>query len=107
MLILLQIVVSQKKAQSDVLQTRRKLQHATSGVSIAFIYSFFMTRELATYTLLGSSVFVFSMHRLRLWSPALNKALIKQFLPILRPHEHHSLPGAFYVLVGTKLEPVP
>jgi len=86
--------------KDDPFYVRRKIQHSTSCFLI-ILFRHILSFQSACFLLFCGCVFIFSIHSLRLLFPAFNRYLIQTYGPILRKHEHHSLPGAFYVLLGT------
>ena len=98
---LISIEFTSRSAGAANLQIRRKVQHSMSGLIICAIYEYFVTQWIAAVgTLVAASLGFFVFHLVRLRSPRANELFLKAFRPIMRPHEAHSLPGAFYFLLG-------
>lgn len=82
---------------------RRKLQHALSGVGIAYFYHYQLTSMATAATLLLSGTAMYIMHRIRLVNPTVNQWLVTALGPILRAREYTELPGGAYMLFGCGL----
>jgi len=85
------------------LELPRKLQHLSSILAIVGMFYLFSTRLQRAMALGGGLLVVVFVHRLRLYFPKFNEYLIARFSSILRRQEHNSLPGAFFVLLGSFL----
>jgi diacylglycerol kinase (CTP) len=82
----------------------RKLQHVLSGVSILFLLQHHIPDSShAVFLLLFSSAFIPLFYRLRTLSASFDSLFLSVFRPIMRKTETHSLPGAFFFLVGCAL----
>ena len=80
---------------------RRKLQHATSGLLILFLYlRSGLSSSQASFCLLSSAAGLFAIHLLRSRVPAVQRVYLTLFRPLMRPHELHGPPGALFFLLG-------
>lgn len=88
---------------SKRMHIRRKLQHVSSGLLILFLYARVVSRDHAASLLLAAAACLYAVHRLRLSYEPMQRALIRTFGTLIRPHELHHPPGAFWLLLGCGL----
>ncbi|CAM9269810.1 unnamed protein product [Discosporangium mesarthrocarpum] len=83
------------------LHWRRRLQHAACGLAVTASYQWLVTESnnVVTVIVISCSGLVV-LHGLRSHHKAVNDAYIRLMAPLLRPHEVHGLPGAFWFLLG-------
>lgn len=89
------------KHRSDV-HLARKLWHF-SGVMLIFMIYQRVTPIVAQQLITFVAAIGIILDILRLQIPALNRALIKAFMPFMREHEHHRFAGTTYLLLGASI----
>jgi len=87
---------------NEKLQIRRKFQHISTGLLLVSLDPVF-TRIEASLLLWFGVLVIYAFHKYRLAHPTVNIHFQRICGPYLRPHELHSLPGAFYFFLGCAL----
>jgi diacylglycerol kinase (CTP) len=87
------------KQKSDI-HIVRKLWHCLGICLMAAAYNYF-GHKVSWGLLLGFSVVFIPLDLLRNKYPALNKATVKVFGPVMRQHEWNSLSGMTYLFMGS------
>jgi dolichol kinase len=86
--------------ETDKLQLRRKLQHASSGLLIAYLGQFVLPQPIAV-TCLAFSLSLYSLLLYLRCIPSVNAFFLQSFGPLLREHERQGAwPGAFWLLLA-------
>jgi len=87
-------------ANRSSLHIRRRLQHASTG-GVFWALSYIIPPVPGAFMLLLGAATLGVFHIVRLRSNAAQDFYLRLFGSLLRPHEMHGLPGAFYFLLGT------
>lgn len=84
--------------------SRRRIQHALTGL-IFYILSFILPFSIACFLLSSTTTLFYILHLSRSRWKSIQRYYIQQFGPLLREHEKdvHSIPGAFWFLLGTTI----
>ena len=95
---------NQSSHQRQHQHSRRRLQHALTGL-LFYILSFLLTHFTASLLLATATTLFYILHISRSKSKAVQQYYIQQFGPLLREHEQniHTIPGAFWFLLGTTI----
>ncbi len=90
--------------QSTHNQGRRQIQHALTGF-LFFILSYLLPYSIACSLLSLATIVFYILHLLRSASTSIQQQYMKHFGPLLRDHERnvHTVPGAFWFLLGTTI----
>lgn len=83
---------------------RRRIQHALTGL-IFYILSFILPISICRLLLSLANCLFYILHISRAKSKLIQKYYIENFGPLLREHERnvHSIPGAFWFLLGVSI----
>ena len=83
---------------------RRRIQHALTGL-LFYILSFILPFSIACLLLSSTTTLFYILHLSRSRWKSVQRYYIQQFGPLLREHEKnvHSIPGAFWFLLGTTI----
>lgn len=110
LVVLLQVVTAQSggdgaaAASASVdrgsLHIRRRLQHSFTGI-VFWALSYVIPPFTGAIMLLIGATALGAFHVARLRSDAAQELYLRLFGSLLRPHEKHGLPGAFFFLLGT------
>ncbi len=87
---------------SSSFHRRRRIQHLSTGL-LFYCLSFFLSQALASIILALAIIIFYGLHIARNFVEPVQEYYMKHFGPLLREHEKdlHTLPGAFWFLVGT------
>jgi dolichol kinase len=101
LVLLLQLVVSRPSILSHYpsLHLHRRVQHLLTSLTLLYLSSH-LPLHLSLSLLTSSLLLLLLLHLLRLTFPSLNSLYLTHFSTLLRPHELHSLPSAFYLLLS-------
>mmetsp|Transcript_23627 Transcript_23627/g.35142 ORF Transcript_23627/g.35142 Transcript_23627/m.35142 type:complete len:274 (-) Transcript_23627:93-914(-) len=83
---------------------RRRIQHALTG-SVFYALSFILPYSIACLLLSTATALFYVLHLFRSRSNKVQRYYIQHFGPLLREHELnvHTIPGAFWFLLGTTI----
>ena len=103
LVVVLQYVLSRPSSLLSLhphLHLQRRLQHVVTGLVLVHLTSRTLPRSTSIPLLSLVLLLLLLLHRLRLAYPSLNSAFIRLTSTLLRPHEHSTLPSAFWLLLA-------
>ena len=87
--------------ENDKLHVRRKIQHLSSGLLIAYLGEFVLPAHFAVLCI-AVSLAIYSLILYLRFIPAVDRRFVSAFGPLMRDHElKGAWPGAFFFLLST------